>query len=173
MSCGDENPRGPENDPQTHGPSECEDRARKRREELYDTHSNQARADQQASSDQFDKSLLTFSSGALGLSLAFIKDIVPLGQAGWLPWLYLSWISFACCIAVTIASFQFGIQAQKTYLDYLYKYYIECKNDFLNKKSAWSRLVTVCAVAGSLFFLTGLVGTMVFVCENVSWSIHR
>jgi hypothetical protein len=148
-------------------------RAKTRREELYDTHSNQARADQQASSDQFDKGLLTFSSGALGLSLAFIKDIIPLNQAGWLPWLYLSWISFASCIVVTIASFQFGMQAQKAHLDYLYKYYIEDRAEFFNKKSAWSRWVTICAVSGSVLFLAGLVGTMVFVCENVSWSIRK
>jgi hypothetical protein len=173
MSFGDENPSEPEKDPQVREASESEERSRKRREELYDTHSSQARADQQASSDEFDKSLLTFSSGALGLSLAFIKDIVPLNQAGWLPWLYFSWVSFAACIAVTIASFQFGIQAQKNHLDFLYKYYIECKSEFLNKKSAWSRLVTVCAVAGALFFLAGLVGTMIFVCENVSWSMHK
>ncbi len=144
-----------------------------RRQELYDTHANQARIDQQSSSDEFDKSLLTFSSGALGLSLAFIKDVVPLEKAEHLNWLYFSWISFAFCIVATIASFPLGIQAQKIHLEYLYKYYIQQQNEFLNKKSRWSKAVTCCAIVGSICFLAGLLGTMIFVYENVSKGTHR
>ena len=50
--------------------------------ELYAKHIAQTWSDQQASSDSFDNNLLTFSSAALGLSLAFIKDVVPRFQAG-------------------------------------------------------------------------------------------
>ena len=64
-------------------------------QELYDKHAGQAWTDQQASSDEFDKSLLTFSSGALALSLSFIKDIVLLEKAGFLCWLFVSWVSFS------------------------------------------------------------------------------
>jgi hypothetical protein len=161
------------NAPSIPGTNDPENYEQKRRKELYDSLAAQARTDQQASSDAFDKSLLTFSSGALGLSLAFIKDVVPLDKAGWLPWLYLSWIAFASCIGVTIASFQLGIQAQKTHLDYLYEYYIECKDEFFNKKNCWTKAVTSCAVAGATFFLAGLIGTMIFVLENISRGIHK
>jgi hypothetical protein len=60
------------------------DEARK----LHASHTAQAWADQQASSDSFDNNLLAFSSGALGLSVAFVKDIVPLETAEWLRTLY-------------------------------------------------------------------------------------
>jgi len=142
-------------------------------ESLHDKHVSQAWADQQASSDEFDKSLLTFSSSALGLSLAFIKDVVPLDKAGWLPYLLLSWVSFAGCIIVTIASFQFSIQAQKAHIKYLHKYYLENRPEFYNKKSAWSIAVTVCAIVGSILFLAGLVATIVFAWENISKGVHK
>ena len=141
---------------------------RKRRQDLYDKHSTQAWVDQQASSDSFDNNLLTFSSGALGLSLAFIKDIVPLSQAYWIGWLFFSWGAFSVCILSTIASFQFGIQAQKKHLDYLQRYYICGEEHFLDKKSYWSSAVTWCAVAGSLFFAAGLVSTLIFACKNIT-----
>ncbi len=142
-------------------------------QQLYDKHAAQAWADQQASSDEFDKSLLTFSSGALGLSLAFIKDVVPLDKAVWLCWLYISWVSFAACIVATMASFPCGIQAQKAHLGFLYNYYIEARPEFFNKESGWSVAVTVCAVVGAIFFLVGLVATVVFACVNVSRGIHK
>jgi hypothetical protein len=107
------------------------------------------------------------------VSLAFIKDIVPLGKAVWLNWLFLSWCSFAGCIIVTIASFQFGIQAQKVHLDYLAKYYLEGRKEFFNKKSCWSKAVTVCAWVGSALFLLGLIGTIAFAWKNISRGIPQ
>jgi hypothetical protein len=136
--------------------------------ELYEKHATQAWTDQQASSDSFDNNLLTFSSSALGLSLAFIKDIVPLKDAHWLIWLYSSWIFFAACIVTTIASFQFGIQAQKVHLDHLYKYYLEGKKEYFQKKSCWSKAITWCAIIGSIMFFAGLVATITFACKNIS-----
>ena len=77
--------------------------------DLHAKHIAQAWSDQQASTDAFDNNLLTFSSAALGLSIAFIKDIVPLENAEWLKTLYFSWAAFAGCISITIASFQIAV----------------------------------------------------------------
>jgi len=82
--------------------------------------------------------LLTLSSSALGLSLAFIKDIVPLARALWLPLLYASWVLFVLCIVATLASFQVSIAAQNKHLFFLQKYYLEGKREFFNKKTGWS-----------------------------------
>ena len=77
----------------------------------FNKHREQAWQDRQASSDEFDKNLLTFSSGALGLSLAFIKDIVPLDHATHLSYLHISWVCFVCCIIATIFSYPLSIAA--------------------------------------------------------------
>jgi hypothetical protein len=56
---------------------------RTRAEELYDLHRDKVWEDIKSGTESFDKYMLTFSSGALALSLAFIKDVVPLGKAVW------------------------------------------------------------------------------------------
>lgn len=136
--------------------------------ELYNQHAQQAWTDQQASSDEFDKALLTFSSGALVLSLAFIKDIVPLKEAVSLHLLYSSWGLFLACIVVTVLSFALSIEAQKVHVTYLYRYYIERKDEYGNKRSTWSKLVTLCAYLGGTFFLAGLATTVLFAYLNIS-----
>jgi hypothetical protein len=55
-----------------------------RAEELYDQHRDKVWDDIKSGTESFDKNMLTFSSGALALSLAFIKDVVPLSKAIWI-----------------------------------------------------------------------------------------
>lgn len=141
----------------------------KRRQELHDILTAQARTDQQASSDSFDNQLLTFSSALLGLSLAFIKDIVPLKMAVWMPCLYFSWAVLAICILSTIASFRFGIEAQKKQCEYLFLYYIKKKDEYLNKKTGWTTAISWCSYVGSATFLLGLVLTISFAIKNVTY----
>jgi hypothetical protein len=91
---------------------------------LYDEHRKQAIEDIQTSTDDFDKNLLAVSSGALGFSLAFIKDIVHMQSAVWPRMLYASWICFAACIVITVFSFRLSIVANRAHLDYLFEYYV-------------------------------------------------
>jgi hypothetical protein len=137
------------------------------RRSYYDAHLKQAWEDIQTSSDDFDKNLLAVSSGALGVSLAFIKDIVPLDRAVWLSALYASWICFALCLVITIFSFRFAIAAQRKFIVFLREYYIDRKEEALNKKSWYSKAVTCCTYSASLAFLVGLVCTLAFCCVNV------
>ena len=52
-----------------------------RAEKLHDEYRKKVWEDSKSGSENFDKYLITFSSGALALSLSFIKDIVPLRDA--------------------------------------------------------------------------------------------
>lgn len=141
--------------------------AQSSRLELYNEHRRQAWQDIQTSTDQFDRSLLTLSSGALALSLAFIKDLVPLKDAVGICWLYSSWISFALCILVTLGSFLISVQAQKKHLSYFYKFYVEGMEEYSDKRSRWSRALAWCSIGGGLLFLGGLLCTMMFAYENI------
>lgn len=147
-----------------------EEKESQRREELHDALAAQARNDQQASSDSFDNQLLTFSSALLGLSLAFIKDIVPLKVAVWMPCLYSSWALLAICILSTIASFRFGVEAHKKQTEYLYFYYIEKKREFFNKKTGWTTAISWCSYVGSATFFLGLILTISFAIKNLTYS---
>jgi hypothetical protein len=140
-----------------------------RAESLYDKHRDKVWEDIKAGTESFDRNLLSFSSGALGLSLAFIKDMVPLGKSVWISSLFISWIAFALCIVVTMASFQISIRAQQQTLAYLKEYYLEGKAESFDKQhqSVWSRLIDWCTFSASVCFAVGIVSTMLFVGANV------
>jgi hypothetical protein len=55
--------------------------------------------------EAFDKAILTLSSGALALSLAFTKDIVSPATAEYNFLLYASWAFFMLALAVNVAGF--------------------------------------------------------------------
>jgi len=57
------------------------------------------------SQDQYDKTLLTISTGALGLSFAFIKDIVNISSATNINFLTGSWICLTLSILCILISF--------------------------------------------------------------------
>jgi hypothetical protein len=59
---------------------------------------------------EYDKQLLTLSAGFLALSLAFIKDVVPLKDAICLWTLYSAWGLLLSCICFVLASFQYSIE---------------------------------------------------------------
>jgi hypothetical protein len=136
--------------------------------DLYAKHVAQAWTDQQASSDSFDNNLLTFSSGALGLSIAFIKDIVPLDRADWMGCLYLSWVAFAVCILVTIASFQIAARANAAHTKVLADYYRRGDESALERTNRWSVALPWCSLMGGAFLLIGITSTLLFAAHNVS-----
>jgi hypothetical protein len=61
---------------------------------------------------EYDKQLLTLSSAFLAVSLAFIKDVVPLTDAQHLRLLDSSFILLGLCIALVLVSFQVSISGQ-------------------------------------------------------------
>lgn len=133
-----------------------------RRQQLYDEHRKQAWDDMQSSTDSFDQSLLTLSSGLLALSVSFVKDIVPLSEAAHIWLLFLSWIFFALCILLTVSSFQLGIAAQKHHLKFIRQYYIERNAKALNKPSVPSTLLAVFTWFALVSFFAGILCTVIF-----------
>lgn len=155
---------------ESHSAENGESEDQKERRRLYEQQIEIARDNQNKMSDEFDRNLLALSSGALGVSLAFIKDIVPFKGAGFRCSLYASWISFSICVLSTLMSFRFSMNANSVYMDYLYKYYIENRQEYFNRRSGWSIANTVCAILGVVFFIIGLLSTIIFAIGNLSRS---
>jgi hypothetical protein len=64
------------------------------------------------SASQFDKNILYIASGSLGVSFAFIKDIIPsLEKAISKHYLIASWIIFSAIIFLSLISHYLSIQA--------------------------------------------------------------
>jgi|SRR5882724_7539001 len=146
---------------------EISDDEKKLRWELYSEHKKQAWEDIQKSTDSYDQSLLTLSSAGLGLSIAFIKDLVPLQSAVWLPLLYVSWVLFVLTILFTVASFLLSVKVQKLQLEYLWKFYVGRDDSYRDKKSWYSNSLQWCTIIGGTFFLSAFICTAVFAVGNV------
>lgn len=140
-----------------------------RAEALHDYYREKTLDGIKSGTESFDRYLLTLSSGAFGLSVAFIKDIIPIGFATWIPCLIASWIAFLFCILITLVSFRVSIQALENSIPYLEEYYLKGNADAFNRhlKSCWVRAVDWCTYSAMIFFLAGLIFTMMFVGANI------
>lgn len=140
-----------------------------RAEELHDEYRRKVWEDSASQSESFDRYLLTLSGGALGLSITFLKDVVPLHNAVCIPLLIISWLCFIFCILITLVSFRLSIHALERTVPYLNEFYLEGNAEAFNKhlESVWTKAVGWCAYAGIFFFVLGLFFTMLFVSANL------
>ena len=135
-------------------------------EELFKRHQAQTWADLQSSSDEYDKAVLALSGGGLGLSLAFIKDVVPLSHAISLAVLLCSWICFAVAMLLVVISYQLSRLAQTLHLEHLQRYYLAGKKEFpSNKFNSW---LSWCNAGSGFFLILAVILTIAFAWQNIS-----
>jgi hypothetical protein len=143
------------------------DEDQKRREEIYAETRKDLLTRQLSNSEKFDGAVLTLSTAALGVSLTFIKDIVPLNKVQDIYLLKISWWLFGFAILSTMLSFvasQLGISTQ---LKYAEEYYLNKKNEYLAKTNIPARITDGFNYAAAFFFVVALVFTIVFVSTNL------
>lgn len=116
----------------------------------------------QKGADDFDKSILTYSASALGLSVAFIQNVVPKEHAVHLFYLFSAWICFTLAILLTVVSFKVSAAAQYKHLDHCKEYYLHQKQEYLTKRNWWNLGNEVLTLFAGLSFTLGVVGIAVF-----------
>lgn len=120
-----------------------------------------------SSSENFDKSILTFSSAGLALSIGFLKDFVPI-QVATAPWaLYGSWFLFSLATCATMGSFLISGVALAKQKDLAYKYYIESDEGAFSRVNFWDRLTRVMNYASGGAFLLAMVLSVAFISINL------
>lgn len=113
--------------------------------------------------EDFDKTILTLSGGALGVSLAFVKDIIgpnPI-QIAWV--LLLSWGFWITSLTSILISFYTSQKAlRKTVLQ------ID-SNDIYGKVPGGflSKITSALNLLGMLFFIFGIISIVVFAYKNM------
>jgi len=133
---------------------------------LLADHTAEVRKRQVSSSENFDKSVLTLSSGGLAVSLGFLKDFVPIGQASW-PWaLYISWIALTLATVVTMLSFLASMKAQEFQQEVALRYYLR-KEDPNERPNKWDSLVIWMNRLSGASFIAGVSLTTLFVAINL------
>jgi hypothetical protein len=117
------------------------------------------------SQSEYSKQLLSLSSAILALSVAFLKNLVSIQSAIWLPLLYVSWALFLATIFITLVAIKISIKAHQIYKDDLDKILDgkintvgETWRDRLMPKVSW--LSTTC-------FAIGILSLVVFSVVNI------
>lgn len=112
------------------------------------------------SSKQFETQLLYIASGALGLSFAFIKDIVDLASATHKDILIASWILFALVIMISLTSSYTSLKSIIKKIENL----LNKKNKEAEKINSITKKLNVLML---IFLATGLFCLTYFVAKNI------
>ena len=110
--------------------------------------------------DQFDKYIISLSSGAFGLTFAFIDKLIDIKHADWKVLLLIAWISWATAICSTLVSFYFSQAA----LEFAFNRWQARETDLKNPLDWVTRILN--AISG-LAFLLGVIALISFVYTNL------
>lgn len=119
-------------------------------------------AEQKAQGD-FDKTIISLSGGALGISFAFIKDIVHFDKITFKSLLLLSWLSWGLSILCILVSFYISNLA--------FRYAIKQVDEgtIYNGKAGggFSAFVAHLNIFGMMTFITGIILIVIFISKNL------
>lgn len=129
-------------------------------QETYDTERQYSIEAEHKDAEHYDKWLITIASGALGLSIVFIRDIAPDPAPETRVWLVTSWIAFLLSITLTMFSLlasQKGLQRYRDILDN--KRYSEI---LVSQKNRWAELTSALNWLSLMMFVGGAICLMVY-----------
>lgn len=138
------------------------------RQRLYEEYKAELISKQIANSTTYDNSILTLSSAFLGLSIAFIKDVVAPSSAILLCVLFAAWICFCMAIIITIFSFMIGQAGLKFLLASAERYYIQGNPEAFHESDKVSRRIDVTNYLHGGMFVLGTILIVIFVIANFS-----
>lgn len=117
----------------------------------------------QNSQESYDKTVLSLSAGALGVSFAFVKDIVGCWPAQTPGWLFAAWVFWGLSVTSVLFSFLCSQKALGKAIKQVDAGEIYDKNlgGYLNKAT-----ILLNYIAG-LCFLLGVITMIVFVANNM------
>jgi hypothetical protein len=112
--------------------------------------------------------VLSVAGAGLGLSIAFIKDVVPFGDALFLPLLYVSWWLFAIAMVSVLFSFLTGQRAFDRQLYLADEYYIGRNPSAFDAPNQYAAATRLLNLASCLTLVFAIVLTVLFVSLNLS-----
>jgi hypothetical protein len=115
----------------------------------------------------FDKAMLTFTSGAFIVSIAFLKDVVPTPFLNTLWLLGYSWFFFSVAIVLILFGFLASQNACNAQIDITYS---ELMNE-KKKTNYWTIITTFCNYASLVVLMTAFVFSGCFVYWNKIHSV--
>ena len=118
---------------------------------------------EQKAQDAYDKTILSLSGGALGISFAFIDKFLTGHSVAHPSCLVSSWAVWASSVALILTSHLFSGQSlrraiKQTDANQIYKQ---------TPGGGWARLTAFCNIAAGITFLAGVVLMILFVYANI------
>ena len=135
------------------------------RQELYAKTREDLLKRQLSNNENLDRSILTLSSAALGLSVPFIRGLPRIDCP---TLIILSWLSFVVAIIATICSYhvsQHGIGKQ---LDIAERYYLKEDDSALDTKNHAAKWNENLAYVSTICFVLGIILLLVFFGVNAT-----
>jgi hypothetical protein len=121
---------------------------------------------EQKSQEDFDKTVISLSSGALAFSMAFVKNIAgePPYSASWS--FLCAWLCWTASLIVVLVSFFLSVYAFRLTLSQIDKQTI-----YQEKPGKRVSTIVECLnVLGGIFFLTGIVLMALFIWRNMEFE---
>lgn len=138
--------------------------ARQRHSKVLATYREQLTGTLRLLNESYDKVLVALAGGALGISIAFLKDIVPLDKATHHGWLLGAWMLFIASIAAGLGRLLFGIEAHR-------KAIVQVdRGDIYRGKpgGVYAVMTRLLHIGSALCLILGLVMLALFAYNNVS-----
>lgn len=151
-------------------PRNDSERAAKEEDARYEVYRDERKAlveGEQASADQFDKTILTLSGGALAISLVFLEKIAPKPKQETLLYLYLAWGALVCSLCAILSSFltsQHAYRRQRKVLENALFAELGQQPDTTN---CWASLTRILNWLSILVFVFGVGMLVCFSIQNL------
>jgi hypothetical protein len=115
----------------------------------------------------FDKYILSLSSGALALSITFLKEVLnqQWTVAFWLMGAWVFWATSICCIVISFITSAKAMRTAVSQTDDMLLY--KAANDG-NLGGIWNKVTNYLNVIGGVTFLVGVVCMVVFSACNLT-----
>lgn len=121
-----------------------------------------AAAEQKAQED-FDKTVLSLSGGALGISFAFVKDIIGPGPITLVGYLASAWACWGVSMMLVLVSYFTSHLALRRAIKQ-----VDTKEIHTNRPGEYFALVTAsCNALGAIVFFAGVAQMILFVWHNL------
>ena len=118
---------------------------------------------EQKAQEAYDKTVLTLSGGALGISFAFVDSFLQGETVDNTACLVASWVCWGLSVAVALASHFFSQLALRSAIHQTDEGEIHIRPP----GGVFSRITDICNVSGGLFFFAGLILIILFVYANI------
>jgi len=136
--------------------------------EMFDSFRDELLKRDLSNTENYDKSILTLSAAALGLSLTAIRFIVPLETAEHLWLVIWGWILLLGSIFSSLAAFFVSNKAIEIQIHHAEDYYIRCVAEAFNKKNVYLKINSILNNATGLMFAVAITAIVAFVTLNIT-----